>query len=107
MKNVKFKIMKIRTGCQYVGCFYYTENLNWTAQNLRLGRGLDVAGLVALYKIICLQFFICIFLSVPQSVLYYDIKINALGMLQKSRTPTAGVANLMHTRRQFFPSRAV
>jgi len=64
MKNVKFKIMKIRTGCQYVGCFYYTENLNWTAQNLRLGRGLDVAGLVALYKIICLQFFICILLSV-------------------------------------------
>jgi len=30
--------------------------------------------LVALYKMICLQVFICIFLSVPQSVLYYVIK---------------------------------
>jgi len=57
--------------------------------------------LVAFYEIICLQFFICIFLSVPQSVLYYIIKINALGMLQKSRT-LAGVANLLHTIGQFF-----
>jgi len=24
---------------------YYSENLNWAAQNLRLGRGLDIAGL--------------------------------------------------------------
>jgi len=51
IKNVKFKIIKIRTGCQYVGYFYYSENLNWAAQNLRLGRmrpealGLDIAGL--------------------------------------------------------------
>jgi len=36
--------MKIRTGCQYVGYIYYTDNLNWAAQNLRLGRGLDIAG---------------------------------------------------------------
>jgi len=32
-------IIKIRTGCQYAGTFaYYSENLNWAAQNLRLGR---------------------------------------------------------------------
>jgi len=37
--------MKIRTGCQYVGYFYYSEHLNWAAQNLRLGRGLDIAVL--------------------------------------------------------------
>ena len=40
-----------RTGCQYVGYFYYSENLNWAARNVRLGRmwharrGLDIAGL--------------------------------------------------------------
>jgi len=45
IKNVKFKIIKIRTGCKYVGYFYYSENLNWAAQNLRLGRGLDIAPL--------------------------------------------------------------
>jgi len=38
--------MKIRTGCQYVGYFHYSEHLNWVAQNLRLGRGLDIAVLV-------------------------------------------------------------
>jgi len=43
--------MKVRTGCQYVGYFYYSEHLNWAAQNLRLGhmrpagRGLDIAAL--------------------------------------------------------------
>jgi len=26
IKNVKFKIITIRTGCQYVGYFYYSEN---------------------------------------------------------------------------------
>jgi len=51
VKNAKFKVIKIRTGCQYVGYFYYSGNLNWTAQNLRLGRmrteghGLDIADL--------------------------------------------------------------
>jgi len=45
IKNVKFKIIKTRTGCQYVGYFYHSENLNWAAQNLRLGRGLDIAAL--------------------------------------------------------------
>jgi len=38
IKNVKFKIIKIRTGCQYVRYFYYSEHLNWAAQNLWLGR---------------------------------------------------------------------
>jgi len=28
------------------GYFYYSKNLNWVAQNLRLGRGLDIAALV-------------------------------------------------------------
>jgi len=28
MKNVKFKFIKTRTGCHYVGYFYYSENLN-------------------------------------------------------------------------------
>jgi len=51
IKNVKFKIIKIRTGCQYIGYFNYSENLNWAAQNCRLGhmrpvsRGLDIAAL--------------------------------------------------------------
>jgi len=37
-----------RTGCQYVGYSYYSENLNWAAWNLLLGCegcGLDIAGL--------------------------------------------------------------
>jgi len=45
IKNVKFKVIKIRKGCQHVGYFYYSKNLNWAAQNLRLGCGLDIAGL--------------------------------------------------------------
>jgi len=28
-----------------MGYLYYSENLNWAAQNLRLGRGLDIADL--------------------------------------------------------------
>ena len=43
-KNIKFKIVKIRTNC-HVGYFYYSENLNWAEQNLRQGRGLGIAGL--------------------------------------------------------------
>jgi len=31
IKNVKFKIIKIRTGCQYVGYLYYSKNVNWAA----------------------------------------------------------------------------
>ena len=42
IKNVKFKIIEIRTGCQYVGYFYYSQNLNLAAQDPRLGRGLDI-----------------------------------------------------------------
>jgi len=38
IKNVKVEIIKIRTDCLYVGNFYYSENLNWGAQNPRLGR---------------------------------------------------------------------
>jgi len=36
IKNIKFKIIKIRTGC-HVGYFYYSKNLNWSAQNPQLG----------------------------------------------------------------------
>ena len=57
IKNVKFKIIiKIRIGCQYVGYFYYSQNLNWAAQNLWLGRmrpegrGLDIADLNLLLR---------------------------------------------------------
>jgi len=45
IKNVKIKIIKIRTGCQYASYLHYSENLNRAAQNLRLGRGLDIAAL--------------------------------------------------------------
>jgi len=38
IKNFKFKIIKLRTGCQYLGYFYYSVNLNWAAQNIQLGR---------------------------------------------------------------------
>jgi len=34
---IKFKIIKIRTGCQYVGYFYYSENLNWAVDGPRVG----------------------------------------------------------------------
>jgi len=37
IKNVKFKIIKIRTDCQYIGYFYYSKSLDWASQNLRLG----------------------------------------------------------------------
>jgi len=55
MKNVKFKIIKTRTGCQCVGYFYYSQNLNWAAQNPLLGhtaRGLDIADLLELFYIL-------------------------------------------------------
>ena len=38
ISNVNFKIIKTGTGVQYVGYFCYSENLNWPAQNPRLGR---------------------------------------------------------------------
>jgi len=44
IKNATIKVIKIRTGFQYVG-YFYSENLNWATQNLRLGRGLDIAFL--------------------------------------------------------------
>jgi len=40
-KNVKFKIIKIRTGCPYIGCLCYNKYLNWAAQNLWMGHGFD------------------------------------------------------------------
>jgi len=43
IKVVKFKIIKIRTGWQCVGYFYYNEHLHWVARNLRLG-GMRPAG---------------------------------------------------------------
>jgi len=45
MSNSRF--VKVRTSCQYVGFFYYSENLNWAAQNTRLGSWLDIAELVS------------------------------------------------------------
>jgi len=33
----------------FIGYFYCTENLNWAAQNLQLGHGLDMAGLEAVF----------------------------------------------------------
>jgi len=44
-KNVKFKILEIRTSCQYIKYVYYRENLNWAAQDLRLGLRLDISAL--------------------------------------------------------------
>jgi len=38
LKNVKFSVIQTRTDCQYLGYLYYSENLNWAAQNLRMGR---------------------------------------------------------------------
>jgi len=31
IKNVKFKIIKTRTGCQCLGYFYCSKNVNWAA----------------------------------------------------------------------------
>jgi len=42
IKNVEFKIIKIRTGCRLL---HNSENLNVVAQNLQLGHGLGIAGL--------------------------------------------------------------
>jgi len=45
-------MIKIRTGCQYVGYFYYSENLNWAAQSHWLGRGLDIVGLHVIISVL-------------------------------------------------------
>jgi len=37
IKNIKFKIIKISTGCQYIGYFSYSENLNWATCGPRVG----------------------------------------------------------------------
>jgi len=47
IKNVKFKIIEIRTGCQYGGYFYYSENLMGRTKPSTVphaGRVLDIAG---------------------------------------------------------------
>jgi len=50
MSNLK---ISERTGCQYLGYFHYSENLNWTARNLWLGRGLDIAVLGEYRLLLC------------------------------------------------------
>jgi len=37
IKIFKFRIIKIRTGFQYIGCIYYSENLNWAACGPQFG----------------------------------------------------------------------
>jgi len=51
IKNVKFQIIKLRTGCQHIGYFNYSENLNWAAQTFYWATcgPLDIAGLLWLY----------------------------------------------------------
>jgi len=47
IKNVKFKIIKVRTGCQYVGYFFCSENLNWASCGPRVqhsGSSLSING---------------------------------------------------------------
>jgi len=45
-KNVEFKVVKIRTICQYVGNFCFSENLNRAVQNpLGWAARLDIDGL--------------------------------------------------------------
>jgi len=46
-----------------------------------------------------MHFSVCLSVS---SILLYKNQSSALGMLQKSRTPTAGVAILLQAIRQFF-----
>jgi len=54
-KNLKFKIIKIRTGYQYAWYFNYSEQLNRAEQNLQLdcmwpaGRRLDIGGLACTF----------------------------------------------------------
>jgi len=36
IKIFKFRIIKVRTGCQYIGYIYYSENLNWAACGPRI-----------------------------------------------------------------------
>jgi len=43
IKNVKITIIKTRTSCQNIAYFYYSDDLKWAAQNIRLG-GMRAAG---------------------------------------------------------------
>jgi len=42
IKNIKFKIIKVKTGCQYVGYLHNSENLNWAACGPRVRHGADL-----------------------------------------------------------------
>jgi len=57
IKNVKFKIIKIKAGCQYVGYFYYSKNL--TGPHITFvqpeGRGLNIPGLDVKIKMYILK----------------------------------------------------
>jgi len=70
MSNSKWS--KTRTGCQYVRYFYHSENLNWAAQNPRLGRGLDIAGLDSLFYS-CYEFIVRPICGVIMSPHYFPI----------------------------------
>ena len=79
IKNVKFKIIKIRTGCQYV-CYIYSENLNWAA-HCSTGCGLDIAALDS--PVNWNAFYYCVFaaqtwfdLAFPKNTYLYYLLIN-------------------------------
>jgi len=38
IKYAKYKIIKISTGCQYVGYYHYSEILSWAAKKFVWGR---------------------------------------------------------------------
>jgi len=53
-KKIKVRSINIKTGCQYVGYSYHSENLNWAALNLRLGRMLPRAAGWTCWSRICI-----------------------------------------------------
>jgi len=52
IKNVKLNIIKTRTGCQYVGNFYYSENLNWAACGPRVGHSGSRSWIFCFYTLL-------------------------------------------------------
>ena len=95
--NVKFKNIKIRTGCLDIGYVYYSENLNWAAQNLRLGRGLDIAVLGKRTQ----QIF-CLCLESPDCTIFEELKNTYSEKLDELLDGTLSVsdfeASLFYTR---------
>ena len=62
IKIFKLKVIKIRTGCQYVSYSYYSENLNWAACGPRVGHSCSklifanrvcLTGVFALLQVYC------------------------------------------------------